>query len=396
MSMVELPWPSSAWDSGSGQGKFSMYPLAVVHFVVKSATGSTGIVIVLQQWRALPVQALTPSFPVRTQFSEVRIVLKPILRLGAYSCAVSLALMAYGSATAATTLSVYAAGTLAAPFDQVNKAFEKLHPDVTVEPQFGGSVMMARRIADLHQHADVYAAADYTVIPAILGKAGYASWFIGFASNAVTLTYTARSRGAKEINASNWYRVVSQPGVIIGRSDPDTDPSGYQFLQMLSLASRYYHQPDLEQRVLANSPKNATRDTETSLMSALQLGEIDYLAIYTSSAKSHHLNYLRLPADIDLSDPSRSDLYAHGRAVTAHGELRGKPIVYAVTVPSSAEHQALALEYVRFLIGPEGKKILAQSGFEPLAQPWAQGGAAMPDVLKSGTTTWPTTLPGGR
>jgi len=322
-------------------------------------------------------------------------VSKTIWRLGAYSCALSLALVACGSATAATTLSVYAAGTLAVPFDHVNKAFEKLHPDVTVEPQFGGSVMMARRIADLHQHADVYAAADYTVIPAILGKAGYASWFIGFASNAVTLAYTERSRGAKQINAKNWYSVVSQPGVVIGRSDPDTDPSGYQFLQMLSLASGYYHQPDLEQSVLANSPKDAMRDTETSLMSALQLGEIDYLAIYTSAAKSHHLKYLRLPADIDLSDPSRSSLYAHGRAATAHGELRGKPIVYAVTVPSSAEHRALALEYVRFLIGPEGRKILAQSGFEPLTQPWAQGGAAVPDLLKPGTMAWPAMATGG-
>ena len=314
---------------------------------------------------------------------------KKIWRLGAYSCALSLVLMACGSATAATTLSVYAAGTLAVPFDHVNQAFEKLHPDVTVQPQFGGSVMMARRIADLHQHADVYAAADYTVIPAVLGKAGYASWYVGFASNAVTLAYTARSRGAKQINAGNWYSVVSQPGVVIGRSNPNTDPSGYQFLQMLSLASGYYHQPDLEQRVLTNSPKEAMRDTETSLMSALQLGEIDYLAIYTSAAKSHHLKYLHLPADIDLSDPSRSSLYAHGRAATTHGELRGKPIVYAVTVPSSAEHRTLALEYVRFLIGPEGRRILAQSGFEPLTRPWAQGGAAVPETLKSGTLAWP-------
>jgi molybdate/tungstate transport system substrate-binding protein len=336
---------------------------------------------------------LAAPFRVGIQFDEVCNVLKNIWRFGAYSCALSLALMACRVTAAPTTLKVYAAGTLAVPFDQVNKAFQRLHPDVAVEPQFGGSVMMARRITDLQQPADVYAAADYTVIPDILGKAGYASWFIGFASNAVTVAYTTRSRGAKQINADNWYRIVSRPGVVIGRSDPDTDPSGYQFLQMLSLASDYYHQPDLEQRVLGNSPQNAMRDTETSLISALQLGEIDYLAIYTSSAKSHHFEYLRLPADIDLSDPSRASLYAIGRAATVHGVRRGKPIVYAVTVPSSAEHRALALDYVRFLIGPEGRSILAQSGFEPLAQPWAHGGAAVPDVLRPGTKAWPPMAP---
>lgn len=321
-------------------------------------------------------------------------MLKTVWRPSLLSCVALVWLTALGSASAAT-LTVYAAGTLAIPFHQVDEAFEKLHPGVTIEPQFGGSVMMARRIADLHQHADVYAAADYTVIPKILGEAGYASWFIGFTSNAVTLAYTERSRGAELINSRNWYRIVSQPGIVIGRSDPNTDPSGYQFLQMLSLASEYYHEPDLKQAVLRNAPKDAMRNTETSLISVLQLGQIDYLAIYASSAMSHHLKYLRLPADIDLSDPSKSDLYARGRAMTAKGVLHGKPIIYALTIPRSADNQALAIEYVRFLIGPQGRKILAQSGFGPLPHPWVHGLSQLPAALKSGTQAWPTRLVSG-
>lgn len=316
---------------------------------------------------------------------------KKIWGLRVCLCAAPLLMMAPGSASAAT-LTVYAAGTLAIPFERVNEQFEKLHPNVAVQAQFGGSVMMARRIADLHQHADVYASADYTVIPEILGNAGYTSWFIGFASNAVTLAYTPKSSGAKQIDPRNWYRVVSRPGVVIGRSDPNTDPSGYQFLQMLSLASGYYHNPGLKQAVLENAPKDAMRNTETSLVSALQLGQIDYLAIYTSTAKSHHLEYLRLPADIDLSDPSKSDLYARGRAMTAKGILHAKPIIYAVTIPSSAENQALATEYVRFLIGPEGRKILTQSGLAPLPHPWVHGLPVVPAALKPGTQAWPAKL----
>ncbi|MGH8127175.1 MAG: extracellular solute-binding protein [Gammaproteobacteria bacterium] len=321
-------------------------------------------------------------------------MLKTVWRSSLLLCVALVWLTTLGMASAAT-LTVYAAGTLAIPFQRVDKAFEKLHPGVVIEPQFGGSVMMARRIADLHQHADVYAAADYTVIPKILGKAGYASWFIGFTSNAVTLAYTPRSRGAKRINSRNWYRIVSQPGVVIGRSNPNTDPSGYQFLQMLSLASGYYHEPDLKQKVLKNAPKDAMRNTETSLTSALQLGQIDYLAIYTSSALSHHLEYLHLPADIDLSKPSKSALYARGRAMTAKGVLHGKPIIYAVTIPSSADNRTWAVEYVRFLIGPQGRKILARSGFKPLRHPWSHDLSKVPAALKSGTQAWPTKLMAG-
>jgi hypothetical protein len=67
----------------------------------------------------------------------------------------------------------------------------------------------------------------------------YAKWYIGFVSNAITFVYTDKSKGASKINSDNWYRVLAEPGVEIGRSNPDTDPSGYQTLQMLQLAETY-------------------------------------------------------------------------------------------------------------------------------------------------------------
>ncbi|MGH7091099.1 MAG: substrate-binding domain-containing protein, partial [Stellaceae bacterium] len=66
---------------------------------------------------------------------------------------------------AAATLTIFAAGTLAGPFREIDQSFERANPGVTVEPQFGGSVMMAKRITDLHQQADILAVADYSVIP---------------------------------------------------------------------------------------------------------------------------------------------------------------------------------------------------------------------------------------
>ena len=66
------------------------------------------------------------------------------------------------------TLTIFGAGTLAAPFKQIDEAFQKQNPGVIVQAQFGGSVMMARKIADLHQNADVIAVADYSVIPKYL------------------------------------------------------------------------------------------------------------------------------------------------------------------------------------------------------------------------------------
>src|SRR6185437_148478 len=124
--------------------------------------------------------------------------------------------------------------------------------------------------------------------------------------------------------------------------NPDTDPSGYQTLQMLSLAETYYKKPGLAERVLANAPAGNIRDTETDLISALQLGQIDYLAIYRSDAMQRHLQSIDLPNAIDLSDPAQSASYASAVAHTKNGDLPGKPIVYAATIPSSAANPALA------------------------------------------------------
>ncbi|MDA8109682.1 MAG: tungstate ABC transporter substrate-binding protein WtpA [Betaproteobacteria bacterium] len=312
--------------------------------------------------------------------------------LGATSFAVLACASPGAQAAGQTVLTVFAAGTLAVPFREIDQAFEKQHPGVEVQAQFGGSVKMVKRITELHQNCDVYASADYSVVPKYLfgenGAKRYADWYAGLVSNAITFVYTDKSKYAREINDRNWYEVLAKPGVEIGRSDPDTDPSGYQTVQMLNLADRYYKDPKIEQRILANAPRSNMRDTETSLISALQLGQIDYLAIYRSDALQHHLRHLKLPAKIDLSDPRDAAFYKTGVAHTKNGTLTGKPIVYALTVPLNAAHKDLADEYAAFVLGPEGRKILARHGFGTFATPPAVGRDKMPPMLQKLVKPW--------
>jgi molybdate/tungstate transport system substrate-binding protein len=291
------------------------------------------------------------------------------------------------------TLNVFAAGTLAVPFKEIDDILRRDHPDLTVHPQFGGSVKMARQITELHQPADVLAVADYSVIPKYLfggeGRPAHAEWYAGFARNAITFVYTERSKFAAEITNVDWYRVLARPGVEIGRSNPDTDPSGYQTVQMLSLAERYYGVPGLASKILANAPATNIRDTETSLISALQLGQIDYLAIYRSDARQHGFRYLDLPAAIDLGDPGFAADYAKGTAHTRNGDLVGKPIVYAVTVVTGAEHADWAEKYVALVLGPKGQAVMQKNGFDRLAPAYAVNIEKMPAGLAALVKPWP-------
>jgi len=289
-----------------------------------------------------------------------------------------------------TTLTIFAAGTLAVPFKQVDALFEKQHPDVKVEPQFGDSVKMAKQITELHKDADLLAVADYSVIPKYMfAEPAHAKWYVGIARNAITFTYTDKSKGAKEVNAQNWYKVLAQKGVEIGRSSPDTDPSGYQTVQMLNLANKFYNDPNIEKSVLANAPLSNMRDTETSLISALQLGQIDYLAIYRSDALQHHLKFIDLPAEINLSDPAQAAYYKEGVAHTKNGTLTGKPIVYAITIVNGSKNADIAEKYVAFLLGPEGQAVMKKNGFGEFKPAYAVNADAMPEGLKKMVKPWP-------
>jgi molybdate/tungstate transport system substrate-binding protein len=317
-----------------------------------------------------------------------------------FASALALALVAGPSlapAAESAPLEILAAGTLAVPFRELNTIFEQRYPDVVVHAQFGGSVKMARQITELHQPADIIAVADYSVIPKYLfaqnSQPGYATWYAGFARNAISFVYTEQSKFANEINSENWYQILSRPGVEIGRSNPDTDPSGYQTLQMLSLAEKYYKVSGIADKIIANAPATNMRDTETSLISALQLGQIDYLAIYRSDALQHQLKLLDLPAQINLSDPNFASFYAEGIAHTKTGDLTGKPIVYAISIVNGTKNAETAQNYLTLLLGPQGQEVMKRNGFGSFTPAYAVNAGDMPASLKAMVTPWPGERP---
>jgi molybdate/tungstate transport system substrate-binding protein len=293
------------------------------------------------------------------------------------------------------TLVVNGAGTLAVPFKSVIAAFEQANPGVHVQSRFAGSVELVRGVTDLNTPVDVLGVADYSLIPgsmfAASGHRAFADWYVGFAANEITFAYTDQSAGAAEVTAQTWPSVLARPGVHIGRSNPDTDPSGYQLLEMLQLAQGYYDQPDLTAKVLANSPPETMVGTETQLLPALSSGQIDYLGIYRSDALQHNLHFIALPAQVNLADPAQADSYRAAKVDTAAGTRTGKPIVYGLTVPTDAPNAVLGLRFVEFVLSPAGQSIMRDAGFTVLSP--ASAGGSVPAPLQAVSTPSPSAGP---
>ena len=318
-----------------------------------------------------------------------------LIPLGVAACGSSSSSTASTSPSAATaskTLIVFGAGTLATPFTQEIAAFKQQNPGVTVNSHFGASGDDVKMITQLGEPADVLGVADYSLIPTemfnVSGKS-YASWYVGFVANQITFAYTTHSKGASQLTASNWYKVLAEPGVRIGRSTPAADPSGYQILQALKLAQSYYHDPTLSASVLKNSPSSSEAETETSLLGALQSGQIDYLAIYRSDALQNHLKYINLPPQISLSDPKLAKSYATVSVQGPSGMVTGKPIIYGLTVPSNAPNSALGEKFIAFVLSPSGQAIMRANGFVVISPALASSTSAIPASLSSLTRPWP-------
>jgi molybdate/tungstate transport system substrate-binding protein len=291
------------------------------------------------------------------------------------------------------TLIVFGAGTLANPFAREIAAFKAQHPGITVHSQFSASGDRVKAITQLGQPADVLGVADYSLIPKDMFGAGgakrYATWYVGFVSNQITFAYTSRSKGAAQLTPANWYRVLAQPGVHIGRSNPAADPSGYQILQMLKLAQGYYHDPSLSASVLKNSPTESVAETETSLIAALQSGQLDYLAVYRSDALQHHFSYIHLPPQVSLSDPALANTYATVSTPGTSGKIvKAKPIIYGLTVPTNAPDKSLGEQFVKFVLGPQGQAIMRANGFVVISPAMASSQSALPSALRPLTRSW--------
>ena len=293
----------------------------------------------------------------------------------ANACLVSIALLTFASAIVhaqepATPLVVFNAGSLGPPFHDLLVEFAK-GKSVVPAQENSPSIEAVRKLTELGKVPDVLAVADYSLLPTlVLPK--YASWYVLFGSNAMVLIYSDQSAGAKEITTENWYQILLRPGVRVGRSDFHVDPSGYRALMAMQLAERFYKQPGLTDQLIAAAPDKYMRHSESDLGALVAAGELDYGWTYESLARAHKLKFVRLPPELDLSEPRLSDWYAQAsiRIPGAPGQdsltLKGEPIVFAATVPTNAPHRAVGEAFIKFLLGQEGKAILDRSGFEAL------------------------------
>lgn len=256
----------------------------------------------------------------------------------------------------------HAAG-LNAAFSELNKEFQRLHPDVELVDEMGGSVDLVREVI-AGKECGVLGSADYGLIPRLMFPE-HADWFIIFAASQMALRYTNESKYVDQINEKNWYEILQRDGVTLWHPAADGDPGGYRALMVLQLAERYYNIPGFYDKIMSSHSKVLTRAT-------IQESRSGYLFSYGARAYQSGVKHILLPDEINLSSNKFKDYYRQavleisGSKADESMTLHGEPILFGLTIPRSCVYQDLAIAWICLLLSDSGMNIIEESGMVPV------------------------------
>jgi molybdate/tungstate transport system substrate-binding protein len=200
--------------------------------------------------------------------------------------------------------------------------------------------------------------------------------------------FKAYADGSKPL--SGLFKLLETPGLKLGRTDPNIDPQGRDFIYMLELAQAYYHLPsNTVAKILGTSDFGSSTSpqiyAESALDATLQSGQLDASSAFITQAIELHLDYIKLPPAINLGDVALANQYAKAMVtITVAGAKvvkSGSPQWLDITIIGKPTPAGIA--FVKYTLSPAGLALYKTGGFT-LATPVVTGDtSAIPAAIKS-------------
>jgi molybdate/tungstate transport system substrate-binding protein len=222
----------------------------------------------------------------------------------------------------------------------------------------------------------------------------YTKWYVQYAGTSIVVAYNPKSKYASQFKAiasgkkplKDLFTLMEMPGFKLGRTDPNIDPQGRDFIYMLELAQSYYHLPsNTVTKILGGPLASATSPqiyAEASLDATLQSGQLDASSAFITQAIELHLPYIKLPAAISLASFADAAQYAKATIKLNNGMIKmGSPQVIDITIIGKPTPAGIA--FVKYTLSPAGLAQYKTGGFT-LLQPTATGPASAIPAAISG------------
>lgn len=263
------------------------------------------------------------------------------------------------SARASGDVDVLSAGSLDTLMTKsVGPAFHKA-TGYTLSDISGGSSTLAADIKNRIYAADVFVSASPTVTQSLEGKknGNWVSWYGDFADSPEVLGYDPQSKFANDLRTKPWYDVITQPGFLLGRTNPSQDPGGVLAYKALTETAKAEHIPALNKLATETSDEYP----ETVEQAGIQNGQLDASFMYAADAISQGSPYVKLVGPKSLS------------------ALAGE---YTISILKGSRHMAAAEAFIKFLLGPTGQAEMKRDKFG-VVTPAKVSGSGVPSTLAS-------------
>ena len=224
----------------------------------------------------------------------------------------------------------------------------------------------------------------------------YTKWYIPYAGTSMVIAYNPKSKYASEFKAyadgskplSTLFSTLLQtPGLKLGRTDPNTDPQGRDFIYMLELAQKHYNLPsDTVSKILGTSNLGTSNNSqiyaESSLDSTLQSGQLDAASAFVTQAIELHLDYIPLPTAINLGDSALASSYATATVKLENGMTKsGSPQVIDITSIGTPTPAGTA--FIAYTLSPTGLAQYKAGGFKLITPTVVGDKSAVPSAVLS-------------
>jgi molybdate/tungstate transport system substrate-binding protein len=222
----------------------------------------------------------------------------------------------------------------------------------------------------------------------------YTNWYIPYAGTSMVIAYNPKSKYASQFKAyadgskplSGLFTLLETPGLKLGRTDPNIDPQGRDFIYMLELAQAYYHLPsDTVTKILGGplaSAKSSEIYDEATLPSTLQSGQLDASSAFVTQAIELHLDYIPLPTAINLSSQGSATAYAKATIKLNNGSTKsGSPQVIDITIIGKPTPAATA--FVKYTLSPAGLAQYKTGGFTLITPTVVGSASSVPSAISS-------------
>ena len=201
-------------------------------------------------------------------------------------------------------------------------------------------------------------------------RAGKADSAQPIAHTEMVIAYSPKSRFASRFDAAakgkeDLWKILLEPGLRFGRTDPVTDPQGRNIIFTMMLAAKAIKQADLVEKVLGPAINEKQIFTEPTVMVRLQSGELDASSAYKIQPGPLNLPYVPLPAEINLSGQNVRTEHPDVTLSVGGKSYTPEPLIYYAAVLKDAPNAKGAAAFMEWLKGDEAQAIFRKYNYDP-------------------------------